>query len=51
MMCQNEMCLGSDVKVELTWLHGCGLINDNHLKKYISNWDTIAGGPYIHLFP
>jgi hypothetical protein len=27
-MCQNEMCLCKDVKMELIWLHGGGLMND-----------------------
>jgi hypothetical protein len=50
-MCHNEMCWCNDVKMELTWLHGGGLMNDCHLKKYMSNCYTTAGGPYIQLFP
>jgi hypothetical protein len=32
-MCQNEMILCKDVKMELTWLHGGGLMNDIPSKK------------------
>lgn len=32
-MCLNEMCLCKDIKMELTWLHGGGLMNDIPFKK------------------
>lgn len=34
-MCQNEMCLCKDVKMEPTWLHGGVLMNDISKKIYV----------------
>lgn len=42
--------LCNDVKMELTCLHGGGLMADVS-KKYMYNCYATAGGPYIHLFP
>jgi hypothetical protein len=43
MMQQNEMCLCNDVKMELTNLHGGGLMTQVSSKKYMSNCCTTAG--------
>lgn len=46
-MCQNETCLCSDVKMELTWLHGGGLMNDNRVKKNICLLQVVLTSSYF----